>query len=335
MVRLSGGLGGRFELSHDRVMLVRLVPFGFLRVAMVRGMAVSPHHESLHQVFQQDTRLLVTAMQLLLDLSVGPVLAITPLDTAVTELLPVERRVDALFRLDTERTRYVLALESQGKPDPDKRRSWPYYLAYLGERYDADAVLIVLTDDPATERWASQPIVSGFPERPSLIAQPLVLGPTSVPLIGDADEAGGDIPLWVLSCLVHGRDPAHAGILAALAQALNGMHPDDAVVFAEYVEAGLTGSQAVEIWRQLMSTMEIFYRSAAAQKVREEGREEGREQGREVERAQSVLMVLERRGLDVPGGVRERVLSCHDYGELGTWLDRAWHVARAQDLFGG
>ena len=30
--------------------------------------------------------------------------------------------------------------------------------------------------------------------------------------------------------------------------------------------------EAVEIWRQLMSTMEIFYRSAAAQQVREEGR---------------------------------------------------------------
>ncbi|MBA2946504.1 hypothetical protein [Streptomyces himalayensis] len=107
------------------------------------------------------------------------------------------------------------------------------------------------------------------------------------------------------------------------------MDPDDAVVFAEYVEAGLTGSQAVEIWRQLMSTMEIFYRSAAAQKVREEGRE----QGREAERAQAVLMVLERRGLEVSGSVRERVLSCHDYEQLGTWLDRAWRVTHAQDLF--
>ncbi|MGH1554717.1 hypothetical protein ACRAWF_30695 [Streptomyces sp. L7] len=106
-------------------------------------------------------------MQRLLGLSVGPVLAITPLDTAVTELLPMERRVDSLFRLDTEDRRYVVALESQGKPDPDKRRSWPYYLAYLGERYDADAVLIVLTDDSATERWASQPISSGFSSRPS------------------------------------------------------------------------------------------------------------------------------------------------------------------------
>lgn len=300
-------------------------------------MAVSPHHESLHQVFQQDTKLLVTAMQHLLGLSVGPVLEITPLDTATTELLPMERRVDALFQLDTEPTRYVLALESQGKPDPDKRRSWPYHLAYLGERYDADAVLIVLTDDPATERWASQPITSGFPGRPSLITQPHVLGPTSVPVISDADAAGGDIALWVLSCLVHGRDPAHAGILTALAHALNHMDPDNAVVFAEYVEAGLTGSQAVEIWRQLMSTMEIFYRSAAARKVREEGREEGREQGREqgreAERAQSVLMVLQRRGLAIPDSTRERVLSCHDYARLGTWLDRAWQVTHAQDLF--
>ncbi|MGW0821211.1 hypothetical protein [Streptomyces sp. NPDC002845] len=289
-------------------------------------MPVSAHHESLHQVFQQDTELLVTSMQGLLGLSVGPVLEITPLDTVTTELLPVERRVDALFQLDTEKTRYVVALESQGKPDPDKRRSWPYYLAYLGERYDADAVLIVLTDEPVTERWAAQPIASGFPERPSLVAQPLVLGPTSVPLISSADEARGDIALWVLSSLVHGRRPANAGILTALAQELKDMDPDESVVYAEYVEAGLTGSEAVEIWRQLMSTTKIFYRSAAAQQVREEAREE--------ERALSVLMVLERRGLEVPDGVRERVLSCHDYEELSALLDRAWEVTRAQELFG-
>ncbi|MCI3278568.1 hypothetical protein [Streptomyces cylindrosporus] len=291
-------------------------------------MAVSPHHESLHQVFQQDTELLVTAMQRLLGLSVGPVIAITPLDTTVTELLPMERRVDSLFRLDTEDRRYVVALESQGKPDPDKRRSWPYYLGYLGVRYEADAVLIVLTDDPATERWASQPVASGFPGRPSLIAQPLVLGPAGVPVISDAATAAGDISLWVLSCLVHGRDPAHAGILTGLAQALNETNPDEAVVYAEYVEAGLTGSPAVEIWRQLMSTMEIFFRSEAAQKVREEGREEGREE----ERARTVIMLLERRGLEVSDQVREHVLSCRDYEQLGIWVDRAWEVNDAQDL---
>ncbi|XUL89136.1 hypothetical protein ACQ86D_22915 [Streptomyces galilaeus] len=295
-------------------------------------MAVSPHHESLHQVFQQDTELLVTAMQRLLGLSVGPVLAITPLDTAVTELLPMERRVDSLFRLDTEDRRYVVALESQGKPDPDKRRSWPYYLAYLGERYDADAVLIVLTDDSATERWASQPISSGFSSRPSLITQPLVLGPASVPLISDVGEAGGDIALWVLSCLVHGRDPAHADILVTLARALNDMDPDDAVVYAEYVEAGLTGSVAVEIWRQLMSKMDVFYRSEAAQKVRAEGWEGGREEGRATERAQTVVMILERRGLDVPDTLRQHILANRDYEQLGVWLDRALQITDAQDL---
>ncbi|MBZ9642148.1 hypothetical protein [Streptomyces sp. PSKA30] len=96
------------------------------------------------------------------------------------------------------------------------------------------------------------------------------------------------------------------------------------------MEAGLTGSEAVEIWRQLMSTMEIFYRSAAAQQVREEGREEGREEAW----AQTVLMVLERRGVEVPDGVRERVLSCRDSEELSTLVARAWEVTRAQDLFG-
>ena len=45
-------------------------------------------------------------------------------------------------------------------------------------------------------------------------------------------------------------------------------------------------------------------------------------------------MVLERRGLEVPESVRERVLSCHDHEPLGTWLDRAWQVTYARELFG-
>ncbi|MGH1554716.1 hypothetical protein ACRAWF_30690 [Streptomyces sp. L7] len=82
-----------------------------------------------------------------------------------------------------------------------------------------------------------------------LITQPLVLGPASVPLISDVGEAGGDIALWVLSCLVHGRDPAHADILVTLARALNDMDPDDAVVYARVCRGrshGLRGGRDLE-----------------------------------------------------------------------------------------
>ncbi|MFI2433739.1 hypothetical protein [Streptomyces sp. NPDC018693] len=88
-----------------------------------------------------------------------------------------------------------------------------------------------------------------------------------------------------------------------------------------------------------LGPLKYFYRSAAAQQVREEGRKEGFEEARrEIRReiwAQNVLMVLERRGLEVPDTVRERVLSSRDLDEVTAWFDRAWEVTRAQDVFGG
>ncbi|CAK7287757.1 hypothetical protein SGPA1_50723 [Streptomyces misionensis JCM 4497] len=39
---------------------------------------------------------------------------------------PLERRVDSLFRVHTvgDDDGFLLAVESQGKPDPDKHNSW-------------------------------------------------------------------------------------------------------------------------------------------------------------------------------------------------------------------
>ncbi|MEV6480856.1 hypothetical protein [Streptomyces sp. NPDC051576] len=54
--------------------------------------------------------------------------------------------------------------------------------------------------------------------------------------------------------------------------------------------------------------LRVFFRSEAAQKVREEGRREVRAD----ERAQTVVMILERRGLDVPDTLRQHILANRD-----------------------
>ncbi|MFF9309576.1 hypothetical protein ACF1BS_01550 [Streptomyces sp. NPDC014748] len=63
--------------------------------------------------------------------------------------------------------------------------------------------------------------------------------------------------------------------------------------------------------------------------VRETAYLEGRAEGR----AESILRLLEARGLPVPGGVRERVATCTDLALFNAWLDRVLTVARAEDLF--
>lgn len=47
-----------------------------------------------------------------------------------------------------------------------------------------------------------------------------------------------------------------------------------------------------------------------------------------------MLRTLKRRGIDVPGSVRDRVLATTGIDVLGVWLDRACQVADARELFG-
>ncbi|MFE5119379.1 hypothetical protein [Streptomyces sp. NPDC056669] len=50
-------------------------------------------------------------------------------------------------------------------------------------------------------------------------------------------------------------------------------------------------------------------------------------------RADTLLRFLKGRGLEITAGTRERIESCKDMDVLGTWLDRAATVSRAEDLF--
>ncbi|WP_406440199.1 hypothetical protein OHB00_33020 [Streptomyces sp. NBC_00631] len=224
-----------------------------------------------------------------------------------------------------------LVVESQGEVDGRKRGSWPYYLSYLYEKYRCEPVLIVITQSSATARWASQPIRLGLRGWESLTVRPLVLGPESVPVIADEREAVQDVPLAVLSAMTHGRGRNAAAILESLAAALKTIDRDSAAVFVQFVDSCLVDPQAKQMWRDLMTAMQYFWRHPLAEQVREEGREEGRVQ----ERAEMVLRVLEWRGIAVSDPVRERVGACTDLDQLETWAQRAVHVTDAAELFVG
>ncbi|MGP4050340.1 hypothetical protein [Streptomyces sp. 2A115] len=96
-----------------------------------------------------------------------------------------------------------------------------------------------------------------------------------------------------------------------------------------FVDSCLADPQAQQMWRDLMTAIQYFWRHPLAEQVREEGREEGRAQ----ERAESVLRNLQWRRIDVPDAVRERVLSSTDMDELGAWLERSYQVSDAWELF--
>ncbi|MGW3451724.1 hypothetical protein [Streptomyces sp. NPDC001076] len=294
---------------------------------------VGSSHEALHRIFQKDPGLLTHALQRVLGVPFPETREFAAMNVDLTEIEPVERRVDTLLRAETDEGTYLLVVESQGEVDGRQRGSWPYYLSYLYEKYRCEPVLIVITQNSATARWAAQPIRLGLRGWESLTVRPLVLGPENVPVIADEREAVRDVPLAVLSAMTHGRGRHAAAILESLAAALKTIDRDSAAVFVQFVDSCLVDPQAKQMWRDLMTAMQYFWRHPLAEQVREEGREEGREQGRVQERAEMVLRVLEWRGIAVSDSVRERVDACTDLDQLEIWAQRAVHVTDAAELF--
>ncbi|MEU3613158.1 MULTISPECIES: hypothetical protein [unclassified Streptomyces] len=294
---------------------------------------VGSSHEALHRIFQKEPGLLTSALQQVLSVPFPTPHDFAAMNVDLTEIEPIERRVDTLLRAETDEGAYLLVVESQGKPDERKRGSWPYYLSYLYEKYRCEPVLVVVTQSSATARWAAEPIHLGVRGMPSLTVRPFVLGPDNVPVIATRQEAERDVPLAVLSAMTHGRGRQAPAILESLAAALRTIDRDSAAALVQFVDSCLTDPQAQRMWRELMTAMQYFWRHPLAEEVREQGREEGREEGRVADRAEMTLRILEWRGIPVPDAVRERVESCTDLDQLTTWSQRAVHAAVADDLF--
>ncbi|MFE9342430.1 RpnC/YadD family protein [Streptomyces olivaceus] len=304
---------------------------------------VSSPHEALHRIFRVDPGLFARLLPRA-GIDFPEHTAIEPLDTDLTEIRPLERRVDSVFRVRVpdDEGGFVLAVESQGKPDPDKHNSWTYYLAHMYAKYRLPPFLLVVCKDKATASWAAEPIRVGRGFHTSMVVFPLVLGPGVLPVITEADEAARDLGVAVFSALAYSKDPGLTAILDALASGVaddaekSGVrgNPErdadvDRVDWAEIVEIGLGEGPGREYWRHLMATYTPNF--PGSNTIVEESWLEGRAKGR----AEDILRILEVRGIEISDPVRERVIECTDLDVLGTWFDRSLSAARAEELFGG
>jgi hypothetical protein len=184
-------------------------------------------------------------------------------------------------------------------------------------------------------RWASGPFHLG-PDgwRTAHSVHPLVLGPENIPVIKDPERASQDVALAAFSAITHGKNPDVAVILEALASALGSADSESAEYFTELLEIGLGDTPARTIWRSLMSVGTFFPgRGTIVEESYLKGVEEGREEGRAEERSQMVLRVLEKRQIPTLASTRERITACADAAVLTRWLDRAFTVTDAEDLF--
>jgi hypothetical protein len=306
---------------------------------------VTSSHEASHRIFQDRPELLAPVFRIL-GVPLPAPATVEVLSPDATEIRPLERRVDSVLRIQSAAGRsggFLLAIEAQGRRDRIKPKSWAYYLAHLGAKYECPVLLLVTCQDPATARWAAGPFELG-PEgwRTALSVHPLVLGPENIPVIKDAEDAARDLALAAFSAMTHAADPNVTAILEALASAIGSADGASAEYFTELLEIGLGDSPARTIWRTLMSRGTFFPGRGTiveesylkgVEEGREEGREEGLEAGRVEARVQMILRVLEKRQIPTLESTRDRVTGCTDLDSLDRWLDRAFTVTDAGDLF--
>ncbi|WP_327369187.1 hypothetical protein [Streptomyces sp. NBC_01217] len=294
---------------------------------------VSSSHEAMHRIFQEYPGLFSRVSEVL-GVEIGPPASATVMPTDLTENRPLERRVDTLLRIDMEDDRsYLLAIEAQGKKDPEKPASWMYYLSYLQAKYKLPPMLLVVCQDRATAEWAARPFSVGHPQSPVLTLQALVAGPHNMPVIKDVAEARKDLALATLAAITHAGDPDIDAILKTLSTALRDVPETIADPIVELTAQGLGNRPAAQQWRNLVAVDLSFYKSSLSEEIRDEGRAEGRTEGRAEGLAQAILLFLAQAGIDVPDEARERITGCTDLDTLSRWLLRAPTATSIEDVF--
>jgi hypothetical protein len=243
----------------------------------------------------------------------------------LTELVPTEYRADAVVTLNTgDRPVLAVVVEAQLGRDDRKRYSWPVYLATLRARLRCPTVLLVMCPDPATAGWCATPIELGHP---GWVLRPLVLGPATVPVVTDDGQARRFPELAVLSAMAHGGNPEGEPILRALLAALDEVDQEHLTLYTGVVMAALPAAARRHLEAMLTTTAQGFrdYGSDFVNRYVNQGRAEAE--------GDAVLKILAARGIGVTDHDRERITSCRDLDQLGTWISRAATADSIDDVF--
>src|SRR5678815_3308895 len=96
-------------------------------------------------------------------------------DVTLNEPVPVEYRADAVVVFTRKKSVFGVIIEAQLGPDKEKRFTWPLYAVGARARAQCPFVVLVVTPNAATARWAARAIDLGGGNHYT----PLVVGPVS------------------------------------------------------------------------------------------------------------------------------------------------------------
>jgi hypothetical protein len=262
-------------------------------------------------------------------------------DANLSQIVPTELRADLVVLLHAGRPVLGIVVEVQLRSDYDKRFVWPLYLAALRAEHRCPCCLLVVTPSQSVARWAARPIGLG---PAGDVIHPLVLGPDTIPVVTDVAQARRAPELALLSVQAHGK--THDGFDVALAAIAAATHLDDdhAMLYYDLIQRAV-GESIRQKLEEAMRIQDYEFQSEFAKKYlslgrtegrtegQAEGRTEGRAEGRVQAKAESVLRLLQVRGIEVAEEQRHQILKCTDFELLERWFDLAVTIAHADELF--
>lgn len=243
-------------------------------------------------------------------------------ESDLTTITPTSFAADLVVSLRRDETVLGVVVEVQLDVDKNKPASWFVYMANLYAKLEAPVVLLVIATSERVAKWCARPISYGHP---GFVLRPLVLGPASVPVVTDENEAAEAPELAVLSALAHSQSEHAFTVGKAALHAASLLDDDRARLYFDLV---LTKSAAKEkLEEYLMIPSGYRYQSDFAKRWmavgREEGREKGLEEGRVEAKAEALIVFLKGRGFPVTEAVAKQIRDCDDATKLDLWIGRA------------
>lgn len=281
-------------------------------------------HEGVLELVRKEPTFATVLLGQLLDVEVPQFTNARIADTTLSQLLPVEFRADAVVMFESDIPVFGAIIEAQLQRDDDKPFSWPVYATAARARHRCPFVVVVVTRDKTTARWAARRIDLGGGNT----YRPLVLGPKNIPLITDRDQASRQLHLAMLSVIAHGRGNVKtaSAIGAATFHAILQLPEEQRKVYMLVLDAAL--SKAARKTVAMQPGFEKLF-SEAQRRDREQRWVEGKAEGK----IEDLLKFLAKRGIALSDAQRQQILECRDLAVLDGWLDRILSVTSADELF--
>jgi hypothetical protein len=288
-------------------------------------------HEGLIEIFRGRPELVADLLAGPLGLTVPAFQKAQVSASDLTDLVPTEYRADAVVTL-TVADKPVLAVvvEVQLNRDADKRRAWPVYVTTLYARHGCPAMLLVVCPRRGVAAWCAKSIALGHP---GFVLTPMVLGPGEIPVVTDVAQARQQPELALLSTLAHGEGAEPEPLFQALLAALEEVDQEQADLYTDLVFTFLSAAARARL-EELMTTTPHRYQSEFARRYFSQGEAAGEARGEAHGRIESLLAVLDVRGIEIPADTRATISACTDIDRLDGWIRRAVTAHKIEDVLG-